>query len=82
MSQKLSQEELTQLTELQNTTDQITMSLGQIEIQKAILEGNASELLRQLADLQEKQNTIAKQLQDKYGDGNIDLKTGEFVASK
>ena len=53
--------------------------MGQVDIQKAFLEGQRSSILDGLADLQEKSNKTAKELQKKYGDGNIDLETGEFI---
>lgn len=76
---KLTKEELKILKEYQIQQNDITFTLGNVDIQKAILEGQRSTILDQLADLQEKSNKTAKELQDKYGDGNIDLETGEFT---
>ena len=45
-------------------------------------EGQRSSILDGLADLQEKSNKTAKELQDKYGEGNINLETGEFTLTK
>lgn len=81
-NQKLSQEELQQLKEFQTKSNKITFTLGQIDIQRALLEGQRGEILEQLASLQEKSNALAKQLQEKYGDGDIDLETGEFKPTK
>lgn len=78
-TQKLTKEELEQLKEYQTKANEIVNTLGQIEIQKAILEGNSTSLLGEMADLREKQNTLAKQLQENYGDGDINLDTGEFT---
>ena len=78
-TQKLTKEELNQLKEFQSKSNEIVNTLGQIEVQKAILEGNSTSLLGEMADLREKQNTLAKQLQEKYGDGDINLDTGEFA---
>jgi hypothetical protein len=76
---KLSEEELKILREYQKKQNAITFDLGQVDIQKAFLEGQRSSILDGLADLQEKSNKTAKELQKKYGDGNIDLETGEFI---
>lgn len=78
-TQKLTEQELQDLKEFQVKSNQITMSLGQVEVQKAILEGQKSELLNQLADLQETQTKLGKELQEKYGIGNINIETGEFT---
>jgi len=79
---KLSEEELKILREYQKKQNAITFDLGQVDIQKAFLEGQRSSILDGLADLQEKSNKTAKELQKKYGDGNIDLETGEFITSE
>ena len=77
-NKKLSQEELQQLKDFQIENDNLIFNLGQINFQSALLEGKRNEVLEKLAQLQEKSNTLAKELQEKYGDGNIDLETGEF----
>lgn len=79
---KLSQEELDKLQSLSDKGNNITMSLGQVEVNKAVLEGQKSSLLEQLAELQKEQNTLAKELQDKYGPGSIDLSSGEFTKAE
>tara|TARA_R110002167_G_scaffold154169_1_gene348376 strand:- start:1744 stop:1998 length:255 start_codon:yes stop_codon:yes gene_type:complete len=76
---KLTEEELVILRDYQQKQNQITFNLGNVDIQKAILEGQRSVILENLADLQEKSNKTAKELQEKYGDGNINLETGEFI---
>jgi hypothetical protein len=75
----LTEKELQDLKDIQVKTNQIIMSLGQAEVQKAILEGQKNDLLNKLADLQESQNKLGKDLQEKYGIGNINIETGEFT---
>ena len=79
---KLSEEEIIILKGYQKKQNQITFELGQVDIQKAFLEGNRAQILDGLADLQEESNKTAKELQSKYGEGNIDIETGEFTTSK
>jgi len=76
---KLSQEELQELQTVRSKEGEITFALGQIEVQKAILEGQKNNLLNDLANNQEKANTLAKKLQDKYGEGVINDQTGEIT---
>jgi hypothetical protein len=78
-TQKLSEKELQDLKEIQTKSNRVTMSLGQVEVQKAILDGQKNDLLSQLADLQENQNKIGKELQEKYGTIDINLETGEIT---
>jgi hypothetical protein len=79
---KLSKEELKTLKGYQQQQNQYTFDLGNVDLQKAILEGQRSAILENFANLQEKSNKTAKELQEKYGDGNIDLETGEFTLVK
>ena len=79
---KLTDKELEVLKEYQLTQNQITFELGNLDIQKALLEGQRSAILEKLADLQEKSNKTAKELQEKYGEGNINIDTGEFTTVK
>ena len=79
---KLSEETLSQLKSYQKSSNELVFALGQVDFQKAIVEGQRSEVLTQLADLQEEQDKIGKKLQKEYGEGNINLETGEFTKSK
>ena len=79
---KLTDKELKVLKEYQNVQNQVTFELGNLDIQRALLEGQRSAILEKLADLQEKSNKTAKELQEKYGDGNINIDTGEFTTVK
>lgn len=79
---KLSKEELEILKGYQQQQNSITFELGQVDINKAILEGQRASVLDKLGDLQEKTNKTAKELQEKYGDGNIDLESGEFTTTE
>jgi hypothetical protein len=74
--------ETQKLKEIQTKSNRVTMSLGQVEVQKAILDGQKNDLLSQLADLQENQNKIGKELQEKYGTVDINLETGEITKAK
>ena len=76
---KLSKEELNNLKEYQERNKTITLNLGAVDIQRAILEGQRNSILDKLADLQEESNKTAKELQKKYGDGDINLETGEIT---
>ena len=76
---KLQEEELQNLKKLQNEGNEIQFALGQVEVSKINLEKTKSNILERLDKLQQEQITVAKQLQEKYGEGNIDLEKGEFT---
>ena len=79
---KLSKEQLAKLKDFKVKNDQIVLQLGQVDVQRAILEGQRGVILEKLAELQEESKSTAEDLQKKYGDGNINLETGEFTLVK
>ena len=78
--QKLTSEELEKLQKFQTQNNQIANFLGQIEIQKQVLESQKIDILQQLSKFQEESSELSKELQEKYGNGNIDIETGEFTS--
>jgi len=81
-NKKLSTEEVAKLTDYQNETNEIVGALGQIELQFDLLEEKKEEILDKFRKLREKQNQLAAELQEKYGEGNLDLEKGEFIPVK
>jgi len=79
---KLSKEELQQLRDFQRIENEITFSLGDIEKRKYFLSRQKEKLENDYVALLNKQETLGKELQEKYGEGNIDLEKGEFISSK
>ena len=78
-NQKLTQEELQAIAQLQQQTQTATMELGNIELLKISLETRRTNALSLLEQVRENEQKLVSSLQAKYGDGSIDLKTGEFI---
>ena len=76
----LTPEELKTLQEYQFENNEIVAGLGTIELTIDNLNTQKTELLEKFKKLQTQQNQTAKELQTKYGDGNINLETGEISA--
>jgi predicted nuclease with TOPRIM domain len=76
---KLTLEELDKLQHINTELSNVIVSLGQIEINKSLLEENKKSLLANYSQLQKEQGELATELTQKYGDGNIDLITGDFT---
>ena len=76
---KLTKDEIKELGDLRGSISNITLVIGETEIAFENLGIRKRELLSRLLKLSEKQNDIAKKLEDKYGKGNVNLDTGEFV---
>tara|TARA_R110000823_G_scaffold8257_1_gene29362 strand:- start:57 stop:302 length:246 start_codon:yes stop_codon:yes gene_type:complete len=76
---KLSEKELSTLKEYQEQNAKISADLGNIEINFSLLKKQKEIVLKEFDSLQESQNSTGKELQEKYGAGNIDLEKGEFT---
>lgn len=75
----LTQEEMDSLKNIQDAMSQITLQFGQIEVAIQSLELQKDSLIQALTSLRTQEVEIGKSLQEKYGDGVIDINTGEFT---
>ena len=72
---KLQENELERIKSTQGDITNLTYSLGQLEVQKA-------SILVEIDKVQVRQNELGKELNDKYGEGNINLETGELTLTE
>jgi len=79
--QVLTQEEIQKLTELKSQFNELVNVVGNVEIQIMDLQLKKEQLKSSLQSLQQQEISIAKELEDKYGQGSISLETGEFLPS-
>jgi predicted nucleic acid-binding Zn-ribbon protein len=77
----LTQEEITQLKTVQQERYSIIDKFGTIEIQFQELESTKQKLKLEYEKLKQKEEVLGKQLQEKYGDGTINLEKGEFISA-
>jgi chromosome segregation ATPase len=82
---QLTSEELQSLKDLQNDYAKLMTELGTYDLQisdledsKKILQEQKQKVKDSVKELREKENVIAKELNDKYGQGVIDINTGEI----
>jgi len=75
----LTQEELQQLKNLNEERVDIVTKFGAIEVELQSLELQKIQLTEMLQELIKRSESIGQKLQDKYGEGNINIETGEFV---
>jgi hypothetical protein len=75
----LTQEEIQQLKGIREKNAQLVEQFGFIEYQLQTLFLQKEELSKDLKEIKSLELTLGKQLQDKYGDGTIDLEKGEFI---
>jgi hypothetical protein len=69
---QLSKEELQNLNEFQQLSKDIIFALGEIELQK-------TSLIDRYREVTSKQEELGNELNKKYGDGKINLTSGEIT---
>jgi len=75
----LKKEELNTIKEIQQTELNLVDQLGSIEYQLQTLQLQKDNLKQEVILLQNKSQEFGKNLQQEYGDGNINIETGEFT---
>ena len=78
----LTQDEITKLKELKSQLTQLTKVVGEIEIQLMNLEFQKSNIKMSLQNLLQQETVLAKELEEKYGEGTISLESGEFLPNE
>jgi len=81
-NQKLTEEELKTIKEIQEQNQALALELGNLELTKIQVENRYDELVDFYNKLKEKEQELGKQLSDKYGNGTINLEAGEFVPTE
>jgi hypothetical protein len=76
---KLSPEEMGQINMIQNRNREIMFKFGQIEVSLIQLQKAKSEVAVELDKNIEEERQLAEQFRAKYGNGDINLETGEFT---
>jgi chromosome segregation ATPase len=76
---KLTAEEIDQIKQIKANYSELAMALGELELQISSFNHEKSHLLESHKQLLEKEGELAQKLQDKYGQGSINLKTGEIT---
>jgi len=78
-NQKLSQEELQQIEDIQKRMQAVKTELGQLGLAELDLKNRRTNVENYLADTQDMEAKLVKELEEKYGKGSIDLQNGEFI---
>jgi hypothetical protein len=83
---KLDQTELETLTLLRQRSQEKVMQFGEIEMELIFLNNRIEEMHKmkdslksELVAMQEEERKVSKDLENKYGQGNLNLETGEFI---
>lgn len=86
---KLTPEELQSIKDLQSKYNQTIFEVGAAEAQLIVFQENISKLqeakkglVADLATIERKESELVKSLQEKYGEGNINIETGEITPAQ
>mgnify|MGYP000663421472 CR=1 FL=1 len=77
-NKKLTEQEIKQISDLQQQNNSLVNELGQISLLEINLTARKKAAEDFLVKLREAEADLAKALEDKYGAGSINLETGEF----
>ena len=81
-SKKLSEEQLTKITSIQQNYQSLSLELGSIELLKINTEKRRQLAEDYLNNLQQQEREIAEELEKEFGKGSINLELGEFTPLK
>ena len=75
----LTKEEIDKIKTIKEDFQILVGQVGEVEIGIMNLKKRKKELEKELEIIQQKEIDVAKELESKYGKGNISLETGEFT---
>lgn len=86
---KFTEEEVKQVKELQEAYTKKTILFGQLEVQKNLLQKELVQIEQTIKnawleyeELSKTESSLLNSLNEKYGEGTLDLDSGEFIPNK
>ena len=86
---KFSQEEMDRIKEIQSSYVGVQQAFGQLEVNRIRLEQQldatqtaSSDLRNKFSEVQGDEQKFIEELNEKYGDGSLDLESGTFTPNK
>jgi|TARA_R110000796_G_scaffold138363_1_gene254475 stress response protein YsnF len=78
----LTEDEISNIKALKEQFKKLTEIIGETEVQIMNLKFRKEQLKINFQQIQQEEATLAKKLEDKYGEGSISLESGEFLPNK
>jgi hypothetical protein len=78
MNKTLTQEELQQVQDIRKQALELASALGELGYQQVLIDLDKANLTEAVKDLKQKERTLLDEFNKKYGDGVINLETGEI----
>jgi len=79
---KLTKEEIQTLKILKENTEKITKEFGLIKLAQINIKKREDDAINLLNTLKKQEKEVVKVLEEKYGQGSIDIDKGTFTPSK
>lgn len=77
--QFLTPEELTEIKSLNLQRNKLTELFGSLEFDLQLIKIEKLKVVEELKNVSEATDKMALNLQEKYGEGNVNVETGEFI---
>lgn len=77
---KVSKGELDRLKRLQEATNQASVRMHDLHIQQVLIEREIQEAKSEFYERIDEQESHLKELYEKYGEGSLDIETGEITS--
>lgn len=78
-NKKLTEDQLTKITSIQQNYQSLSLELGSIELLRISIEKRRKAAEDYLDNLQQQEREIAEELEREFGKGSINLELGEFT---
>lgn len=85
-NKKIEKVDIESIKELRQKSSELIVKFGEVELEFIYVENRKNELntykdslMKELTELQESEKTLTTDMETKYGQGNLNLETGEFV---
>ncbi len=79
---RITEEELSQLKQIQEESDRMIYELGRLQYQKMFIESDELTIKEELAKLTKKSNDFTRELNQKYGEVTVNISTGEITKAE
>lgn len=81
-TKKLSEEILNKIKELQQKSNEVVRELGEIELNKIILNNRKKAVEEFLKEVNKEQDALVQKIREEYGEGSLNINTGEFYPAE
>jgi len=79
---KLTEQEVEKITEIQNRINTAQAELGKLELTKIDIKDRRNTIENYIKETRSLEMDVAKEIEDKYGKGSINLDQKIFIANK